>query len=190
MKQIDHRIRITKMLIQKSFLKLLMEKPASAITVKELCEDAGINRGTFYNNYNDTQDLLMQIEEDMFQEFKRALEPMLTETVTPYDVIFNMFSLIRENSELFYITLSPNGDKSFLERVLRLGKEHASKSYNRTQYHIPQEKIDIHYTFVSGGCVAILQQWLMGNLDMSVEEISRHIEDIVINGYRYLFPDF
>ena len=54
----DHRSRVTKMLIRKAFMELLRQKPLASISVKELCELAGINRGTFYSHYQDVYDLL------------------------------------------------------------------------------------------------------------------------------------
>ena len=47
MKTTDHRTRVTKMLIRKAFTDLLKQKPIQSISIKELCESAGINRGTF-----------------------------------------------------------------------------------------------------------------------------------------------
>ena len=47
-KRQDHRTRVTKLLIRKAFTQLLNEKPIQSISVKELCMQAGINRGTFY----------------------------------------------------------------------------------------------------------------------------------------------
>ena len=63
----DHRIKVTKMLIRKAFLSLLEKKPIQSISVKELCEEAGLNRGTFYSHYSDIYKLKEDIEEDMLQ---------------------------------------------------------------------------------------------------------------------------
>ena len=43
----DHRTRVTKMLIRKALMELLSKKPIQSISIKELCETAAINRGTF-----------------------------------------------------------------------------------------------------------------------------------------------
>ncbi|MFQ8600778.1 MAG: TetR/AcrR family transcriptional regulator [Oscillospiraceae bacterium] len=47
----DHRTRVTKMLIRRAFTELLRQKPIQSISIKELCETAGVNRGTFYALY-------------------------------------------------------------------------------------------------------------------------------------------
>ncbi len=189
MKAIDHRVKVTKILIEKALIKILMEKPLSNITVKELCIEAGINRGTFYNNYNDIQDLLNQIEAGMLEELSKRLEPVLTDDITPFTVSNEVFKLVKENSELFCVTLGPNGDKNFLKTIFNLGREHCLRNYSNYYDHISPEKLEIHYTFVSAGCGALLEKWLLGDIDMTVEEIGRTVEEIIYKGVRYLIED-
>ena len=73
----DHRTRITKMLIRHTFTDLLRQKPIQSISIKELCDGAGINRGTFYAHYNNIYDLLKKMEEEMLTDFQVSLEPLL-----------------------------------------------------------------------------------------------------------------
>ena len=46
----------TQKAIKESFIKLLNEKPLHQITVKDIVEDCGVNRNTFY--YHFTQRIL------------------------------------------------------------------------------------------------------------------------------------
>ena len=52
---------LTKQAIRNSMLKLLKEKPVSRITVKDISEDCGINRNTFYYHYQDIPALIEEI---------------------------------------------------------------------------------------------------------------------------------
>ena len=47
----------TKKAIVNSFIKLLNEKPLDKITVKNIAEDCGINRNTFYYHFSDIREL-------------------------------------------------------------------------------------------------------------------------------------
>ncbi len=60
------------MLIRGAFTDLLRQKPIQNITIKELCERAGINRGTFYSHYTDIYDLRDNIEDEMTREFQKG----------------------------------------------------------------------------------------------------------------------
>ena len=50
--------QFTKRAIVESFLKLLNQKPLDKITVKEIVDDCGINRNTFYYHFEDIRALL------------------------------------------------------------------------------------------------------------------------------------
>ena len=63
--------QFTKQAIINSFLKLLEETPLDKITVKDIVEDCGINRNTFYYYYHDIYALL----EELFSDgIRRAME--------------------------------------------------------------------------------------------------------------------
>ena len=49
----SRRVKMTKMLLNESFLKFLAEKPLPRITIKEICEDADVNRSTYYAHFTD-----------------------------------------------------------------------------------------------------------------------------------------
>ena len=50
-------LQLTKKAIVNSFIKLLNEKPLDKITVKNIAEDCGINRNTFYYHFGDIREL-------------------------------------------------------------------------------------------------------------------------------------
>lgn len=55
----------TKQAIRNSFIRLLNERPVNQITIKDIVEDCGINRNSFYYHY---QDLPSMIEEIILDE--------------------------------------------------------------------------------------------------------------------------
>ena len=102
----DHRVRVTRMLLRKAFLELLSRKPIQSISVRELCEEAGINRSTFYAHYKDVYDLREQIETEMLSDFQEALAPLLSrkkDRITPTDITAGIFRCLRENRIVLYL---------------------------------------------------------------------------------------
>ena len=51
----------TKKAIKESFIKLLNERPMNKISVKDIVEDCGINRNSFYYHFQDIPALLEEI---------------------------------------------------------------------------------------------------------------------------------
>ena len=60
----------TACLMDRALLELLDKKQFEYITVKEICERAGVNRSTFYLHYESTADLLEEAMEFLFLELK------------------------------------------------------------------------------------------------------------------------
>ena len=55
--------------MDEAFLTLLERKDFAYITVKELCETAGVNRSTFYLHYETMADLLTESVSHMNEQF-------------------------------------------------------------------------------------------------------------------------
>ena len=58
----------TQKAIKESLLKLLNEKPLNKISVKDIVEDCGINRNSFYYHFQDIPSLLEQMVTDQASE--------------------------------------------------------------------------------------------------------------------------
>ena len=69
----NQRIRVSKTMLEGALMRLLREKRVDKVTVYELCQEAGINRTTFYKYYGSPQDLLDQIIAEMLAQFEQAL---------------------------------------------------------------------------------------------------------------------
>ena len=61
--------------IKNSFIKLLTERPISQITVKDIVEDCGVNRNSFYYHFQDIYDLLdWTLQEDIHRLIVNEIE--------------------------------------------------------------------------------------------------------------------
>ena len=181
----DHRTRVTKILIRKAFTDLLKKKPIQSISIKELCEAAQINRGTFYTHYADIYDLLEKMEEEMMEDFQKALEPLLSmepEGLTPVKITTGIFQCLKENADICTVTLGDFGDKEFALRLINLGREKCVETYSRYFETATPKQIEFFYAFVSAGCIGLLQKWLAEGMVTSAEEIAEMTENIMMFG--------
>ena len=55
--------------MDKAFLELLEKKDFPYITVKEICQAAGVNRSTFYLHYETIADLLEETSQYIIRQF-------------------------------------------------------------------------------------------------------------------------
>ena len=185
----DHRSRVTKLLLRRAFTDLLVQKPIQSISVKELCERAGINRGTFYSHYTDIHDLLHQLEQEMLADFEQAMAPLLQadrKELTPVKITAGVFQCLKENADLCTVTLGPHGDKSFALRLINIGREVCLEAYSEYYQNAKPRQIEYFYAFASAGCIGLLQKWLADGMAAPAEEIARIAEDIMIKGMGFL----
>ncbi|MBS5479656.1 MAG: TetR/AcrR family transcriptional regulator [Clostridiales bacterium] len=180
------------MLIRRAFTTLLRQKPIQSISVKELCELAEINRGTFYAHYTDIYDLRDQIEQEMQTDFAKALEPLLSlddSQLTPIQVTAGIFQCLADNSDLCVVTLGDYGDKAFAMRLLNMGREKCMESYTRYFEGVSPSKVEYYYAFVSSGCIGLLQKWLADGMVVPAEEIARMAEELMLRSVGFLRDD-
>ena len=121
MNQDSNRVAETKQKIKRAFLSLYKEKRIEKISIKEITDKAGVNRGTFYAYYLDIYDLLEQIETEVMVALKIELQPVISAllsgaTLSPDVLPFNFFQQNKEILDLFF------GDKADANMIRRLKK--------------------------------------------------------------------
>ena len=181
----DHRTRVTKMLIRRAFTDLLRVKPVQSISIKELCEKAGVNRGTFYAHYASVHDLLMQMEDEMLSEINEVLASLLPEEggdVSSLRISTELFQCLKDNADLCTVTLGDFGDKSFAMRMLNMGWEKCFDAYSRYFRDASPKQIAYFYAFVSEGCIGLLRRWLREGMTTSAEDIAALAEKLMLQG--------
>lgn len=192
MKTSDQRVRLTKMLLRRALTELLKQKPVQSISVKELCEKAGIHRGTFYAHYTDIFDLLAQVEEEMMQDFRAALVPLLAAEkgdLTARKITVGIFRCLKENADICTVMLGPYGDKTFAMKLIELGRTSCVENYRRFFEGATHRQLEFFYAFVSAGCIGLLQTWLEEGMVTPAEEMADMAGGMIMHGIGFLQTD-
>ncbi|MDD4334148.1 MAG: TetR-like C-terminal domain-containing protein [Desulfotomaculaceae bacterium] len=167
-KKVDRRIKYTKMVLRESFINLLEKKDISQISIKEICEDADINRSTFYAHYNDQYDLIEKIQNQLFENIEMHLSAFTQNDlpIVPVDMVEQIFECIQENARLCKLLLSERGDLNFQKRVLMLVYEKIISDLTRGGT-ISKEDAEYIYAFTLTGCIGAIQKWLNDDMNKS-----------------------
>jgi AcrR family transcriptional regulator len=180
----DRRIRKTESQLRDALITLMKEKSLTEITVREISNVADINRGTFYLHYKDVNDLVEQTGNEIFNEFTTVLNARtLDELKDNTALIFqDVFSYMSENAELYSVLLSRKGDIAFLQRLKDLIKEKCYKNWDAWYNEEKNCYFETFATFIVGGCVGVVQDWLAGGMTEPPEEIALMVHDIIMMG--------
>ncbi len=176
-KRESRRTRYTKAVIRQAFLFLMEKKNINKITVKEICETADVNRGTFYSYYKDAYDLLDKIEGELYDEIFGALKGH-----NPREVIYEIFCRIQKNSDLCKVLFSDNGDPDFLKRVMYIAEKACIDDWAEKMHTDDIVLLRYIYAFTAVGSVGIIREWIGGGMKESAEEMSEIVSRITYGG--------
>ena len=157
MKNIDARVRYTRMIIEQCFLELLKEKPVSKITVTELCDRAMINRATFYKHYESVPQLLEKLEEALFDQILEMFYDHAQNTET---MLMDMMHYTKREWERFMALGSENGDPNLMMKTFMICYEKAYPIVEQNMPGLTEPQRQMVYQFMSQGAGGILTWWI------------------------------
>lgn len=163
----DTRVQYTKSRFQQAVVELLGEKAIGAVTVKELCDRAGLNRGTFYMHYTEPMDVLHELEKRFYEKIMDGFSPSNEESLT------DRLKVMLTDRKVFAAILSRNGDPAFPVRACRLAYErvvHQEASEEKGEQEIPEE-----FQFIFAGCTWLIGSWLSSSDRIPPEQMARKL---------------
>ena len=172
----DRRIRKTRAVLKSSLLSLMKEKSVKHITVKELCDKADINRGTFYLHYTDVFDMLEQIEDDMFRELDEFIDKQ--DDVLNEELFREVFIFVKNNNEFCQVMLSDRGEIAFTKKLIKF-------LHSKFTNHFGDTNAAEHYfSFMVFGVLGIIESWLNNGMKETPEEMAKICSNIIQNKIR------
>lgn len=183
----------TAVCMDEAFLSILGKKDFAFITVKEICERAGVNRSTFYLHYETLNDLLNESVQYMYDQFLSYMKDNFVEE--------ELVTRLRDcpASELYFITpkyLTPY--LSYIEqhkRLFRTAMENAAvlqleETYGKMFRHVfnpilercqvPNQDRPYIMAFYIQGLMAIVTEWLKGDCADPIDYVIAVIQRCVM----------
>ncbi len=169
-----------------ALISLLKKKSFEYITVREICETAGVNRSTFYLHYETVVDLLSETTRFLLNDFLKYF------TEDTKSIAFNL-SECELNELIFicdkyltpYLTYIKDHKEIFSTAVLHMKTFGFENVYERMFESIFNPILDrFHYSpsdrqyvmmYYLSGINAIVMEWLKNGCDKPIEDISKII---------------
>lgn len=154
-------------------MKLLTQKPAREITVRELTELAKVSRGTFYFHYSDIYDLLRQLENDQLEAMESVVSGVIgnLNSDEPPQALGAMFEYIAANGNLTRALLGPHAGPEIEERLKQMIED---KCVGELAWlGRPEKEQGFYAGFAVNGCLGVVKKWLEGGCEESPEQMAR-----------------
>ena len=155
--------------IQNSFLRLLEERPLREITVKDIVEDCGVNRNSFYYHFKDIPALLEEIITGQAEQIIAAQSPALSlvdclETAARF--------ALEHRQAVLHINQSAHRDLfevCLMDMCRRVVEDYASAAIGSLS--IRPEDREILIRFYQCECFGQIMAWLNGGMryDLAVQ---------------------
>ena len=174
MKNEDTRIQFTKRVLKDALLRILKDKPIGKVTIKELCEEAGLNRGTFYLHYSEPNDVLKEIESDFVREKMSFFDPYLKND-SP-DQLAQLFGTILQNRELSLVLFGRNGAPQFSERIKEMVRPGVLREWQKEFPKYARADLEFVFEFVFPGAMQLILNWLNDSSTLPVAEFAHRLD--------------
>jgi len=174
MKKIDTRVQYTKEMFHRALLNLMETKPINKITVKELCEAASLNRGTFYLHYTEPQDILNEIEDFFIEENMSFLTSYLSpkHNMDPMELLFTN---VLKNQDIYRLIIGKGNDTAFQEKLKNLVKSTVLQDWERDNPNCKREDLEFVLDFVFAGSIRLILG-LNQDGDLSMKEFAHRLD--------------
>ena len=177
--------------MDEALITLLEKKDFEYITIKEICDTAGVNRSTFYLHYENTSDLLKEttryiIDKHLaYYEIDQTRISLQFETCKREELLFitdeylvPYLTFIKDNQRLFRVSIKQFNSLNMAEVYSKMFEHIFSPILER--FHVSEKERAYVMKFYLTGVFAIVMEWLEKNCSDDMETVTRVITDCVM----------
>ncbi len=174
MTELNQRIAVTKRMVKEGLMRMLEKKPLEKINITELCQEAGINRTTFYRYYELPRDVLTEMQNEFFEETFECFQKPLT-----VSDIEHLFVCLSEHSELVKLFFQYNSDTDWANIFTRIYTNFPGLKMTKAFRNLDENSAKLLSAYLSGGAYFLARQWIMEEIPMPPEDIAAIVLNIL-----------
>ena len=161
------------------FCKLYETRPIEKITVKDIVEQAGYHRSTFYQYFQDVYDLQEYIENELIHFVRQGILSNIQNARFRDGFIVLFISMLGEKEELAKLLFCNSYNSHPINRM----KSELVPGF-MALFNIPADNIRARYAleFYVPGVLSLIGKWLQNKKDMTLEELANLLKSIIEEG--------
>lgn len=136
------------------------KRPLGKITVREVCERAGINRSTFYAHFQDVYDVAESVEKRMAEMAGETFMDCLQSGGSMRKGFEGLFEFIREYKEFYLLYLEDSRRVRAIEMLMEPHQERLKQANLKDLGCVVEGEIEYRQDFFAAGLAAMLYRWL------------------------------
>ena len=182
----------TKADLKEAFWRLYAIRPIDKITVGQVCELAGYNRGTFYTHFHDIYDLRESIECTLLEGMTRCVESCMQRLqrdsgkLSCIAACTDVVLFYERNKAYIGLLLGESGDPSFVYRLKDDLKPLWREYVVGDAASRPESEIDLLLEYTLSGTLFMISRWLAEPGGTSAYQLAHLVYDFSIKQARQL----
>ena len=174
----------SKKLIKNAFSELLQKKDVEKITVTEIVNLAGLNRGTFYAHYNNTVEVLEEIEKDVSDQilyFFSSYKDSIMENPTPF--LRNIAKFLQKDFEFYRRLICAQAGEHFIDQIKAFFIKIVIENNSKISHIKDTDAFAVRVRFYTNGFAGMYEDVFKGRLDVSLSQLSEIIGQLINVGF-------
>lgn len=152
-----------------TLIELLRNKELQDISVRELCDKAGVGRASFYRHFQNKEDILDRHARSLIKEWTKEFES--SPNTKPWEVFQSLFCHIKKY-QTFYEVLHKTGRDTILRTSLREKIGWTKNLSNADAY----QKI-----FFADGISGWIEEWIERGMKESPDKLDQMLQHYFTN---------
>lgn len=167
----NHRYQDMDIFMKAAMLELMQTTPFEKITVKSVCQKAGVNRGTFYYHYTDMNGMLTQLEEYLTEELLQRVEEF-RQREDCGSLFLPYLDYINEHKYAYKVILSSQNILP-IKKGFRPLFEYFILPQCQTYKITDENEITYYNIYFQSGITMVLRHWIENGCEKSRKDMNR-----------------
>lgn len=183
-------LRVVKALAQidRALLECLEQTPLQKLTVDQLCQQAMINRSTFYKYYQDKYDLMDQYLARTLQEFRRQMDVAFAEPFAQniHSLVYQKnfekaLQYLHKNKARYTLLWSGAINRPVFTEMLQVIHDNILEKLRSCDLQGTQERyVDLYAQLLASNTMTLVRWWFQYESEISMEEV----QQIMVNNMK------
>jgi len=185
----DPRSIRTRDSLRDALIKLAAENAYDSLCIKDITNEAGLNRTTFYLHYSGLHELLNDCAHMLFEQMRTEIytnkaDPSKNSPASLIPFVQSVFKHLEQYEKFYRAMLGKFGDPLFRELFQELLSELIFEPMTTQKINYSSNpRLEMNLHFFCAGFTGIAVWWLENDKPMSAQEASRYITSDILPDY-------
>ncbi|AEB06438.1 regulatory protein TetR [Coriobacterium glomerans PW2] len=168
------RNKVAQQAIGDALIELLKELPFAEVTIKLICERAGVSRPTFYRHFDATEDVCGFYAAAIFRDISDELEGSIASSPDRRQLIYRFFQAMQRHHQLFDLLRENHLLAALFGHLWILATQHSMgiAPVDDRKRSAGEQAVGDFTAFITGGVYSLAFVWIMQDMSRDIAEMT------------------